>query len=138
VGFPGETEVDFQATMNLIHDIGFDNSFSFIYSKRPGTPAAQLPDDVPLEIKKQRLNILQNRIEQKTSEISKMMIGTTQKILVDGVSKRDVNELSGRTENNRVVNFPGEIQLIGKMVDVKITAALHYTLRGEIEKLAVT
>src|SRR3990167_9011991 len=105
VGFPGETDQDFEATMNLIADIGFDFSFSFIYSRRPGTPAADLPDDVPMEIKKQRLAILQNRIDQNTMEISQKMVGTTQTLLVTADPKKDPNEMSGRTENNRVVNF---------------------------------
>ena len=132
IGFPGETEQDFEATMNLIHEIGFDNSYSFIYSKRPGTPAAALPDDVPLETKKQRLAILQNRILLKTNEISQSMIGTTQRILVTGLSKKNSQRLSGRAENNRVVNFTGDAKLIGKMVDIKITEALPNSLRGEL------
>lgn len=114
VGFPGETEADFADTMNLIHDIGFDNSFSFIYSPRPGTPAAQLPDDVSMDVKKQRLAILQNRILLNTKRISDAMVGTTQIILVTGPSKKDPNILAGRTENNRVVNFKGDPALIGQ------------------------
>jgi tRNA-2-methylthio-N6-dimethylallyladenosine synthase len=139
IGFPGETEQDFMATMNLIHDIGFDNSFSFIYSKRPGTPAAQLPDDVPLTLKKERLAILQNRIFQNTAAISQSMVGTLQKVLVVGPSKKNPEQqLSGRTENNRVVNFTtaGDLQkyqhLIGEIVEVKINEALTNSLRGEI------
>ena len=130
IGFPGETEADFEATMNLIHEIGFDNSFSFIYSPRPGTPAAQLPDDVPMDVKKQRLAILQNRILQNTKKISEAMVGTTQKILVAGPSKKDPNRLSGRTENNRAVNFDGKPDLIGQLVSIKITEALPNSLRG--------
>ncbi|MEO8402027.1 MAG: tRNA (N6-isopentenyl adenosine(37)-C2)-methylthiotransferase MiaB [Gammaproteobacteria bacterium] len=131
IGFPGETEADFEDTMNLIHDIGFDNSFSFIYSPRPGTPAAQLPDTVSMEVKKQRLDILQNRIFLNTKRISDGMLGTEQTILVTGPSKRDPNRLSGRTENNRVVNFDGATDLIGQMIQVKITESLPYSLRGE-------
>lgn len=132
IGFPGETEQDFADTMNLINDIGFDHSFSFIYSQRPGTPAANLPDDVPLEVKKQRLQILQNRINQMTFEVSQTMVGSVQRILVDGVSKKDSKQIRGRTENNRTVNFTGEQQLIGGFVDVKITEALPNSLRGEL------
>ncbi len=132
VGFPGETEQDFQATMDLIHDIGFDHSYSFIYSKRPGTPAAQLTDDLTLETKKQRLAILQNRINQQAQRISQQMVGTTEPVLVTGPSKKNPNELSGRTENNRVVNFKGEPQLIGQMVTMTITEAKPNSLRGEL------
>jgi tRNA-2-methylthio-N6-dimethylallyladenosine synthase len=132
IGFPGETEQDFQATMNLIHEIGFDNSYSFIYSKRPGTPAAALPDDVPLEIKKQRLEILQNRILLNTHKISQSMIGSTQKVLATSFARKSSQQLSGRTENNRVVNFIGDAKLIGKMVNINITEALPNSLRGEI------
>ncbi len=135
IGFPGETEADFEATMNLIHDIGFDNSFSFIYSPRPGTPAAQLPDDVPMEVKKQRLAILQNRIMLNMKRISDEMVGTSQTILVTGPSKKDQNQISGRTENNRVVNLDGGADLVGKLVDVKITEALPNSLRGVILNL---
>ena len=132
IGFPGETENDFADTMNLIHDIGFDNSYSFIYSARPGTPAAQLPDDVAMEVKKQRLSILQNRILLNTQRISQSMVGTQQTILVTGPSKKDPHELSGRTENNRAVNFKGSLDLVGQFVSVKITDALRYSLRGDI------
>lgn len=132
VGFPGETEDDFEATMNLIHDVGFDQSFSFIYSPRPGTPAAQLPDNIPMEIKKQRLAILQDRITQHAMKISEAMIGSIQKILVTGIAIRDKNQLSGRTDNNRVVNFDGPTNLIGQFVDIKITEAARNTLKGEI------
>lgn len=132
IGFPGETDDDFEATMNLIHDIGFDNSFSFIYSPRPGTPASQLPDDVPMEVKKQRLGILQDRIFQNARRISESMIGTTQKILVSGQATKHQEQMSGRSENNRVVNFTGGPELIGKMVSVKINEALTNSLRGEI------
>ncbi|MEP1896419.1 MAG: tRNA (N6-isopentenyl adenosine(37)-C2)-methylthiotransferase MiaB [Alloalcanivorax venustensis] len=131
IGFPGETDADFEATMNLIGDIGFDTSFSFIYSARPGTPAAELPDDVPLAVKKERLRILQQRLSQNAQDISRKMVGTTQRILVDGFSKKDPGQLKGRTENNRVVNFAcDDIDLIGDFVDVEIVEALPNSLRG--------
>lgn len=132
IGFPGETDKDFEDTMNLIADIGFDHSFSFIYSKRPGTPASNLPDDIPMETKKERLAILQNRITQKAAEISAAMVGTKQSILVEGQSKKDPEQLRGRTENNRVVNFNGPKSLIGNFVDVEITEALPNSLRGKL------
>ena len=132
IGFPGETDADFEATMNLIADIGFDHSFSFIYSARPGTPAANIQDDVPMETKKQRLAILQERINQKAAEISRLMIGTTQRILVERLSKKDASQVAGRTENNRVVNFNGSPDLIGQFVNVTITEALPNSLRGEL------
>lgn len=132
IGFPGETETDFKATMKLIEDIGFDTSFSFIYSKRPGTPAANLPDDVPLDLKKQRLAILQQRILQNVARISESMVGSTQKVLVTGVSKKRDYELSARTENNRVVNFAGERDLIGRIISLRITGAQPNSLRGEL------
>lgn len=131
VGFPGESEDDFIATMNLIHDVGFDTSFSFIYSRRPGTPAAELPDDVPLETKKQRLNLLQNRLILQANLISQSMVQTVQKVLVDGHARKDPSELSGRTENNRIVNFAGDASLIGKIIDLRITAVRTNSLRGE-------
>lgn len=132
IGFPGETEKDFEDTMNLIHEIGFDNSFSFIYSPRPGTPAASLPDDVSMEVKKQRLEVLQKRILMNTHRISAAMVGTEQKLLVTGLSARDASKLSGRTENNRVVHFVGDKNLIGQLCTVKITDVLGYSLRGEL------
>lgn len=132
VGFPGETEEDFAATMNLIHDIGFDHSFSFLYSPRPGTPAAQFPDDVPIEIKKQRLKILQDRLTLNGRQISADMVGTQQRILVSGHAERDTTQLTGRTENNRVVNFAGDPTWIGKIVTISITEALTNTLRGTL------
>ena len=132
VGFPGETDADFQATLDLIAEIGFDQSFSFIYSKRPGTPAAGYPDEILPEQKKQRLQILQTRINQQAQGISRDMTGSVQKILVEGSSRKNPQELAGRTENNRVVNFPGAAGLIGEMVDVKITRALPNSLRGEV------
>lgn len=131
VGFPGETDADFQATLKLITDIGFDHSFSFLYSKRPGTPAAQLADDLPEDVKKQRLDLLQNQLALQGAQIGELMVGTTQRILVTGPSRKDANELCGRTENNRVVNFQGPANLIGQMVSVKITASRRSTLRGK-------
>ncbi len=132
VGFPGETEEDFQKMMKLIADVRFDNSFSFIFSPRPGTPAANLPDDTPHEVKLRRLQELQAAINQNIKEISKERVGTVQRILVEGPSKRGNGELMGRTECNRVVNFPGNERLIGQLVDVTITEAMTYTLRGEV------
>ena len=132
VGFPGETEEDFQKMMKLIHDVRFDNSFSFIFSPRPGTPAANLHDDTPHEVKLRRLQELQAVINTNIKEISEERVGTVQRLLVEGVSKRDGSELMGRTYCNRVVNFPGNERLIGQMVDVKITEAKAYTLRGEV------
>ncbi len=132
VGFPGETEKDFEDTMNLIAEIGFDHSFSFIYSARPGTPAADLPDETPMKVKKQRLSILQSRILQHANGISKAMVGTIEPVLVTGISKKDPGELQGRTENNRVVNFRADDHnVIGQIVDIKITDALPNSLRGE-------
>src|SRR5690606_4028151 len=131
IGFPGESEQDFSETMQLIHTVGFDNSFSFIYSARPGTPAAQLDDDTPAEVKKQRLAILQARIVQNAQRISAAMVGTRQRILVTGVSRKDPGELSGRTENNRVVNFRASAG-IGEFTDVLIRQALPNSLRGEL------
>ena len=132
VGFPGETDSDFQATLDLIADIGFDQSFSFIYSKRPGTPAASYPGETPQEKKKQRLQLLQTRINQQAQGISRSMTGSLQTVLVEGPSRKDPRELAGRTENNRVVNFPGPAEFIGEMVELRITRALPNSLRGEI------
>jgi len=132
IGFPGETEADFEATMQLIEDIGFDQSFSFIYSPRPGTPAASLPDEVPQAVKKQRLARLQARINAMAQAISQNMIGTVQRVLVDKPSRKDPRQLSGRTDNNRVVNFTGPARLIGHFADVSITEALPNSLRGEL------
>ena len=136
VGFPGETDRDFQDTMNLIDEIRFDQSFSFIYSKRPGTPAANLPDDTPMEVKKERLQILQERINSFAREISQEMIGTRQTVLVEGNSRKSDNELSGRTENNRIVNFPGPGKLKGQFAEVDITEALPNSLRGRLVSLS--
>ncbi|WP_374489982.1 tRNA (N6-isopentenyl adenosine(37)-C2)-methylthiotransferase MiaB [Zoogloea sp.] len=132
VGFPGETEADFEQTMKLIEELGFDTSFSFVYSQRPGTPAADLADDTPDEVKLARLSRLQKRIEAHAATISESMVGTVQRILVEGPSKKDPNEMAGRTDNNRVVNFPGHARLIGHFVDVTIVSALPHSLRGEI------
>jgi tRNA-2-methylthio-N6-dimethylallyladenosine synthase len=132
VGFPGETERDFEATMNLIADVGFDQSFSFIYSRRPGTPAASLPDDVTHDEKQQRLEILQARINQQAMEISRRMVGTVQRVLVERPSKKDQRQLAGRTENMRWVNFDGPAALINQFADVVITEALPNSLRGRL------
>jgi tRNA-2-methylthio-N6-dimethylallyladenosine synthase len=132
IGFPGETEADFENTMQLIHDIGFDNSFSFIYSPRPGTPAAQLPDTVSMEVKKQRLAILQNRIFLNMQRISESMVGTIEKILVLGPSNKNPDKFTGRTENNRFVHFTGTPDMIGQLIAVKIVSAQPYSLGGEI------
>ena len=132
VGFPGETEAEFEQTMQLIETIGFDLSFSFIYSARPGTPAAELPDEVPMVVKKARLQRLQDRINEQAAVISRAMIGTTQRILVEGASRKNALQMSGRTENNRVVNFIGHPRLAGQFVDVLITEALPNSLRGRM------
>jgi len=133
VGFPGETDRDFEDTMNLINDIGFDHSFSFIYSARPGTPAADLKDDTPMDVKKRRLAILQDRILQHANSISTAMVGTIEPVLVTGVSKKDPGELQGRTENNRVVNFRADgADVIGQIVDMTIVDALPNSLRGAL------
>jgi tRNA-2-methylthio-N6-dimethylallyladenosine synthase len=130
VGFPGETDQDFEATMQLIDDIGFDLSFSFLYSRRPGTPAADLPDDVPHLVKQARLARLQRRINEQAQGISRRMVGRVQRVLVDRPSRKDPRQLAGRTENNRVVNFEGPRELIGRFVDLRITEALPNSLRG--------
>ena len=130
VGFPGETEADFAATLALIDEIAFDQSFSFVYSRRPGTPAADMPDDVPLEVKRQRLSLLQHRINQNAQALSRRMVGSVQRLLVERPARKDPNQLAGRTENNRVVNFDGPPELIGEFVDVRITEALPNSLRG--------
>jgi tRNA-2-methylthio-N6-dimethylallyladenosine synthase len=132
VGFPGETAQDFAHTMALIDAIGFDHSFSFVYSRRPGTPAADLPDDVPLALKQQRLARLQQVINDNAQRYSRQMVGTVQRVLVDRPSRKDADEISGRTENNRVVNFAGPADLIGQFVDIRITAANPNSLRGEL------
>ena len=132
VGFPGETEEDFARLMRLVEELQFDNSFSFVFSPRPGTPAASLHDDTPQEVKLRRLQQLQATINAHIQSISASRVGTVQRVLVEGNSKRDARELMGRTECNRVVNFPGPARLVGQMVDVRITEAKAYTLRGEV------
>ena len=132
IGFPGETEADFEATMKLIDDVGFDTSFSFVYSRRPGTPAAELEDSTPEALKLQRLARLQKRIEAQAQAISTAMVGSVQRVLVEGHAKKNAEELAGRTDNNRVVNFPGAARLIGHFVEVRITSALPHSLRGEV------
>jgi len=130
VGFPGESEVDFVATLSLVEEIGFDGSFSFIYSRRPGTPAADYADDVPHEVKQQRLARLQARLTEQAQAVSRSMVGTVQRVLVNRPSRKDADVLAGRTENNRVVNFPGAAALIGGFAEVTITEALPNSLRG--------
>ncbi|MCO6428466.1 tRNA (N6-isopentenyl adenosine(37)-C2)-methylthiotransferase MiaB [Nitrosomonas communis] len=132
VGFPGETDADFEATMKLVEEVNFDESFSFIYSPRPGTPAADLPDDTLHETKLARLYRLQERIAQQAQAISQGMVGTAQRVLVEGPSKKNPDEFCGRTDNNRVVNFAGSPDLVGHFINIKITAALSHSLRGEI------
>jgi tRNA-2-methylthio-N6-dimethylallyladenosine synthase len=132
VGFPGETEADFAATLKLIDEVGFDGSYGFIYSARPGTPAAELPDNVDAATKLSRLQQLLAKTDAEAARVAQAMVGTRQRVLVDGHAKRDSAELRGRTDNNRVVNFPGSPRLIGHFVDVTITATAHYSLRGEV------
>jgi len=135
VGFPGETEADFEALMKLINDIGYDTSFSFVFSPRPGTPAASLADDTPHDVKLKRLQHLQATVEANARSISQRMVGSVQRILVEGPSKKDPTELQGRTENNRVVNFdagPNPSRLVGQLIDVNIVQAFPYSLRGEL------
>lgn len=132
VGFPGETEQDFASTMKLIADIGFDNSFSFLYSPRPGTPAAELRDDTPDAVRAARLSQLQARLMAQETAIAEGMLGTIQRVLVEGISKKDASELAGRTDNNRIVNFSAPATLIGQFARVKITQVVRHTLRGEL------
>jgi tRNA-2-methylthio-N6-dimethylallyladenosine synthase len=132
VGFPGETEEDFEKTMKLIEDVGFDTSFSFVYSRRPGTPAADLHDDTPQDVKLRRLQRLQALSNEQAATIARNMVGTRQRLLVEGPSRRDPNELMGRTENNRIVNFAAPARLIGQMVDVIITEAHTNSLRARV------
>jgi len=132
VGFPGETDADFEKTMKLIEDVGFDQSFSFIYSRRPGTPAADLADDTPETVKHERLSRLQAHINAHAAKISEAMVGTVQRILVEGPSRKNPNELTGKTENMRSVNFPGHARMVGQFVDVVITEALSNSLRGRV------
>ncbi|MDP2143343.1 MAG: tRNA (N6-isopentenyl adenosine(37)-C2)-methylthiotransferase MiaB [Gallionella sp.] len=142
VGFPGETEQDFEATMKLIEEVGFDNSFSYLYSPRPGTPAAEMRDDTPHEVKAARLKRLQDRIMEMEHEVALGMLGSVQRVLVEGVSKKDAQELAGRTDNNRVVNFRGATDMagsqamIGRFVEVKVTEVVRHTLRGELVLIA--
>ncbi|MFH1871528.1 MAG: tRNA (N6-isopentenyl adenosine(37)-C2)-methylthiotransferase MiaB [Pseudomonadota bacterium] len=136
IGFPGETEEDFEKTMRLVEELSFDNSFSFVYSPRPGTPAADMADDTPAELKIRRLMRLQKTIEAQAMRISEAMVGTTQRVLVEGHARKDASELAGRTDNNRVVNFAGNERLVGRFIDVTITAALPHSLRGEVVTLA--
>jgi tRNA-2-methylthio-N6-dimethylallyladenosine synthase len=132
VGFPGETEDDFDATLRLVDEVGFDSSFSFVYSRRPGTPAAELPDPTPRAQKLERLRRLQERLERHAQAIARSMVGTRQRVLIEGPARKNAQELAGRTSNNRVVNLPGPRSLIGRFVDVTITAALPHSLRGEL------
>ena len=131
IGFPGETEADFEATMRLIDDVGFDASFSFVYSARPGTPAAGLADDTPLAVKAERLARLQKRIDELEAIVNQSMLGTVQRVLVEGLSKKNPNDLAARTDNNRIVNFPGQLATSRGLVNVRITESVRHTLRGE-------
>ncbi|MCB1751097.1 MAG: tRNA (N6-isopentenyl adenosine(37)-C2)-methylthiotransferase MiaB [Gammaproteobacteria bacterium] len=132
VGFPGETDEDFEHTMRLIEEVGFDHSFSFIYSARPGTPAAEMADGIPLEVKQRRLERLQRRIGEMAQGVSRGMVGRTERVLVERTARKDARQLAGRTENNRVVNFDGSAALIGRFVDLEITEALPNSLRGRL------
>ena len=132
IGFPGETDADFEATMKLIEDVGFDYSFSFIYSPRPGTGASYLSDDTPQEVKQARLERLQALIEKMGYENSQKMVGTTQRVLIESTSRKDASQLAGRTDNNRIVNFDGPVELINSFVTVRITEAMPHSLRGEL------
>jgi tRNA-2-methylthio-N6-dimethylallyladenosine synthase len=137
VGFPGETDADFEQTMKLIEDVRFDGSFSFIYSPRPGTPAANLKDETPHAVKLERLQRLQARIQQLTEEYSRAMVGTRQRVLVEGRARKDATELAARTDNNRVVNFAGPASLVGQYVDVDVTLAYPHSLRGRLAQADV-
>ena len=132
VGFPGETERDFEATLRLVADAGFDQSFCFLYSRRPGTPAASLPDEVPLEVKQERLRRLQALLDAQALEISRGMVGSVQRVLVERAAKKGLGDLAGRTENNRWVNFPGPASLLQRFVDVTVTEARPHSLRGRL------
>ncbi len=134
VGFPGETEQDFELTMKLIEEIGFDNSFSFLYSPRPGTPAAEMKDDTPIDVKSQRLYRLQELLFKQETAVAESMLGTVQRVLVEGISKKDVQELAGRTDNNRVINFRGSPGMIGRFADIRVTEVVKHTLRGELHE----
>jgi len=137
IGFPGETEEQFEDTLSLIEEVGFDFSYSFIYSARPGTPAAELKDDISEEVKKQRLKKLKTRLGEMTQNISQGMVDTTQTILVEGVSKKNPLQMTGRTENNRVVNFTAHPRLVGQFVDVVITEALPNSLRARLVESSI-
>jgi tRNA-2-methylthio-N6-dimethylallyladenosine synthase len=132
VGFPGETEQDFEATLKLIDEIGFDNSFSYLYSPRPGTPAAEMADDTPHEVKAARLKRLQDKLSAQEDAVGLSMLGSVQRVLVEGLSKKDTLELACRTDNNRVINFRGSPGMIGRFVDVTVTEVVRHTLRGEL------
>ncbi len=132
IGFPGETERDFDATMKLVEEVGFDASFSFVYSPRPGTPAANLPDEVPQEVKAERLKRLQDLVAAQAQRLAQSLLGSVQRVLVEGASRKDAQELAGRLDNNRIVNFIGTPAMVGHFVDVKITSVWAYTLRGEL------
>ena len=132
IAFPGETEADFEQTMKLIEDVGFDGSYSFVYSPRPGTPAADFADKVPAAVAQARLSRLQSRIEEQFAANSQRMVGTTESMLVTGRATKDTRELAARTDNNRVVNFAGASELVGRYIDVRVTAALSHSLRGEL------
>jgi len=132
VGFPGETDADFAQTMKLVDEVGFDGAFSFLYSARPGTPAAELPDPIPLDAKRARLAALQALLDAQYRAHSEAMIGTSQRVLVTGPAARNARELAARTDNNRVVNFAGDAALIGTFADVRITSAQPHSLRGEL------
>ena len=134
VGFPGETDKDFQDTMDIVDEVGFDESFSFIYSPRPNTPASEMEDNVSIEIKKERLSILQHKLNELSSKISRKMVGTIENCLVIGVSKKNPGELQARTENNRVVNFPSHEDVVGNFENIKIVDQLTNSLRGELER----
>jgi tRNA-2-methylthio-N6-dimethylallyladenosine synthase len=132
VGFPGETEGEFEQTLKLVDDVRFDGAFSFIYSPRPGTPAASLRDETPHAVKLERLQRLQKRLQELSEEYSRAMVGSRQRVLVEGPSRKDASELAGRTDNNRIVNFPGPARLAGRFAEVDITQALPHSLRGRI------
>ncbi len=132
IGFPGETEAEFESTLSLISELGFDHSYSFVYSARPGTPASEIEDNVSEEVKKERLSKLQKLVAEQTAEISQTMVGTVQPVLVEGIAKKDQQQLTGRTENNRVVNFTAHPKLVGQFVEVLITEALPNSLRGRL------
>jgi len=138
VGFPGESERDFEATLGLVRDVGFDQSFSFLYSRRPGTPAASLPDEVPPTVKQERLARLQTQLEAQARAISERMIGTVQRVLVERVARKNAHELAGRTENNRWINFAGPAELINRFVDVTVTEVMAHTLRGRVHSTGAT